>query len=659
MRYALDVKSASAGPAGRQWAKAFEVDAGFLQGARLEFDPRLNCIIGGRGTGKTTVIELLRFALKETIDPQRKKAFEALIRKNLDEGTVKVAIETREGVGYTVQRQRDEPARVRDGSNNPVGFKLTHGVIFGADIYGWLELESIARDRAAQRDLLDRFEEEKLAPVKQQLARLAGELATNAAEIGELTRECQLLEEGLGDLPQLQRELDDLTRTGGTASDELQRELDLKGTRDYELRTLDGIDKFLEEKRASLAALGRELSPVKGLVPRELLDGPNAEHFRSALERLNALDRDLTGFQRQTLESLDACASDLSSLRSTLVRLHATQEDRYQAVLGQREEEKGRAGRRVERQKRVNELLGQRNRLEQRRMTLEVLREKRKELLRQARAQRELRFKLRKAVADRVNRDLEKVGVSVKVSQGGDPQVYREALGAVLRAASLQKFSQHAEKICEHVRPADLIKHAEAIGLELAQRAQGSPDHAGLASKASAALEKAHVRSGVPLDRLRAYLEALARSPGLLGVEAAEVEDLVTISLKDGDQTKTTDELSAGQRCTALLPIVLLESDRPLVIDQPEDCLDNRFITKTLISSILAAKQRRQLIFVTHNPNIPVLGFAERLFLLESSGERATVKAGTVDGLREDVETNLEGGREAFLERARRYKHKL
>jgi len=69
-------------------------------------------------------------------------------------------------------------------------------------------------------------------------------------------------------------------------------------------------------------------------------------------------------------------------------------------------------------------------------------------------------------------------------------------------------------------------------------------------------------------------------------------------------------------------------------------------------------KPKRQLIFVTHNPNIPVLGEAERVLVMVSDGASATVSAaGTVDEVRDHVERILEGGREAFMRRMQRYGH--
>jgi len=103
---------------------------------------------------------------------------------------------------------------------------------------------------------------------------------------------------------------------------------------------------------------------------------------------------------------------------------------------------------------------------------------------------------------------------------------------------------------------------------------------------------------------------------------------------------------------------LLLYDDCPLVIDQPEDNLDNAFIADTLIHTIQQAKLRGQLVFVSHNANIPVLGEADRVILLESDGQRGFVEhaaplddAGSVSA----ITRVMEGGQAAFDRRARFY----
>jgi hypothetical protein len=78
------------------------------------------------------------------------------------------------------------------------------------------------------------------------------------------------------------------------------------------------------------------------------------------------------------------------------------------------------------------------------------------------------------------------------------------------------------------------------------------------------------------------------------------------------------EHLSTGQKATAVL--LLLESEAPLVVDQPEDDLDNRFITEGVVP-IMRDERRRQFVFSTRNTDIPVLGDAELILGLGAEGE--------------------------------------
>jgi ATPase subunit of ABC transporter with duplicated ATPase domains len=159
-------------------------------------------------------------------------------------------------------------------------------------------------------------------------------------------------------------------------------------------------------------------------------------------------------------------------------------------------------------------------------------------------------------------------------------------------------------------------------------------------------------------DRARRVVDALTASGGAYAIEEIELADCPRIELKDGDQYKEAAKLSTGQRCTTILPILLLQSERPLLVDQPEDNLDNAFIYETVVKALRSVRGARQIIFVTHNPNIPVLGEADHVLVFVSDGQRSSIrKAGTVDDCKAEIEEILEGGPEAFLERKARYGH--
>ena len=100
------------------------------------------------------------------------------------------------------------------------------------------------------------------------------------------------------------------------------------------------------------------------------------------------------------------------------------------------------------------------------------------------------------------------------------------------------------------------------------------------------------------------------------------------------------------------------DSRSPLIIDQPEDNLDSEFIFYSLVPVLRAAKERRQIIIVTHNPNIAVLGDAEKIIAFKSTSDKSSVVAnGSIDDpkTRTAVCQILEGAEEAFKRRALMY----
>jgi len=104
--------------------------------------------------------------------------------------------------------------------------------------------------------------------------------------------------------------------------------------------------------------------------------------------------------------------------------------------------------------------------------------------------------------------------------------------------------------------------------------------------------------------------------------------------------------------------ILSSRSNAPLIIDQPEDNLDGEFIYHSLVPVLRMAKGCRQVIVVTHNANIAVLGDAEQIVVLKSTSDRGTiVSRGSIDdpAIRDAACGILEGAKEAFHRRASIY----
>ena len=163
--------------------------------------------------------------------------------------------------------------------------------------------------------------------------------------------------------------------------------------------------------------------------------------------------------------------------------------------------------------------------------------------------------------------------------------------------------------------------------------------------------------SGISLERTARALTHL-RSSDLGALGSTDLEDEVSMQLLDGADYKDISQLSTGQRCTVVLPIVLAHKNRIVVVDQPEDHIDNAFIANTLIRAVLSRDPSGQIIFSTHNPNIPVLGDANNVLQLASDGKRGYIVAkGDLNDrcIVDSISTVMEGGAIAFEKRAAFY----
>lgn len=175
------------------------------------------------------------------------------------------------------------------------------------------------------------------------------------------------------------------------------------------------------------------------------------------------------------------------------------------------------------------------------------------------------------------------------------------------------------------------------------------------------------IRSGQPALETLGIKGAQAQS--LVGAGEALLRELEELDVGHGVEVRldvspgkgdlrTLDELSKGQRATALLLLLLGASTAPLVIDQPEDDLDNRFVYDGIVAYLRKLKGVRQVIASTHNANVPVLGDAELIVALEGAGQHGkTDGVGSLDdeSIRALAENILEGGPAAFNARQHLY----
>lgn len=182
---------------------------------------------------------------------------------------------------------------------------------------------------------------------------------------------------------------------------------------------------------------------------------------------------------------------------------------------------------------------------------------------------------------------------------------------------------------------------------------------------------KVNSLSGNPLfnkSEAEIIIQELSKPNNLYRLERCSFEDFPSINVTklviEQDGTRRTSirnfsKLSLGQQQSIMLSILLFSKRNcPLILDQPEDNLDSEFVFKTLVKNLRRIKEHRQVIVVTHNANIAVLGDAELIIPLKSTSERTHIlDRGSIDNLKTkrhacDI---LEGGELAFRKRQEIY----
>jgi len=612
-------------------------EGGFLDGAAIHFNPNLNVLVGGRGTGKSTVVESIRSVLGlDAVGDEARKAHEGIVRQVLRSGT-KISLLVRAHRPavreYRIERTIPNPPLVRD-DRGEVSNLTPQDVLPRVEVFGQHEISELTKSREKLTRLLDRFVERDDS-LPRRKADLRRDLEKSRKNLLDARGELRQIEERLAALPGLEETLQRFREAG------LEERLKEQSLLVREERLLASVTERLAPFRECLESLKPQVPIDRAFVSAKALeDLPGKE----ILGRLNGvfdqLDRDLTRIKNELQQALHRADEGVASVRAEWELRKQGVQAAYEKIL--RDLQKSRVD--------GEEFIRLRRQIEE----LRPLRE-RKALVQ--RAEKEHAERRRKLLVDwedfkanefrRLDRAAKKVNqklrdrVQVEVTAAGD----REPLFGILRNDIGGRLSEAIESL-RGVLDLSLTALVDAC------------------RSGSEALNKGFGITPAQAERL-----ANGEAEVLMRIEELDLPPTTAIRLNTAPAGEppawhALEDLSTGQKATAVLLLLLLESDAPLIVDQPEDDLDNRFITEGVVPRMRDEKQRRQFLFSTHNANIPVLGDAELIVGLSATGEaehgRARVAPehmGSIDDkpVRELVEEILEGGKEAFERRRRKY----
>ena len=612
-------------------------EGGFLDGAAIHFNTNLNVLVGGRGTGKSTVIESLRYVLGlDTLGDDARKAHEGIVRHVLG-SAAKISLLVRSHRParreYRIERTIPNPAVVRD-EQGQVSSLSPGQVLPRVEVYGQHEIAELAKSREKRTRLLDRFVERD-PTITRRKADVRSELEKTRRQLGEVRVESQQIQERLATLPGLEETLKRFQEAG------LEERLREQSLVVREERVLKVITERMDPVRERLERLQQVVPIDRAFLSSKALDDlPAKEVLGQANAVLEQLERDIEDVAKRLAAALARADEGVAAIRAKWEERRREAQTRYEKILRELQksrvdgEEFIRLRRQIEdlRPLREREALLQRLQAEQE--------QRRRALLAEWEDLKAEEFRLLDRAAKKVSRKL-KDRIRVEVTASGD----REPLERILREDVGGRLSEAI----------DLL--TKVVDLSLPTLVDSS--RAG-----AAALSKVYRLPPAQAERLaKAAPEVLMRIEELELPPTTRIE-LNTAAVGEPPAWQSLDDLSTGQKATAVLLLLLLESDAPLIVDQPEDDLDNRFITEGVVPRMREEKRRRQFVFSSHNANIPVLGDAELILGLIASGEAGHGSArippeqmGSIDSreVRELVEEILEGGKDAFEMRRLKY----
>ena len=642
----------------------------FFDEVEIPLNPCLTTLIGGRGTGKSTLVEYLRYVLDRArsedlqdddpggvqdivgsvLSPKSERNFGQTKGTLLPEHEVSADIVVAER-RYRVSRTGNGFEVIQDADQSPgQSTPLDVRSLVRPRVLSQKQIARIARNPASQRTELDAL--------------------IDANHLREIENQRRLQTETLAQLQATRKRLSEQSARLPSVATELQTVHDqiafLQGEgRKEVLERFDAFERqhaWLDDRRKELTDIAGRLDSESTVVAPTDADPDAAEPttttwLDSVADRIGAAREGAAAALREQAESLRA-------LETTIAREQAEQwqveYDETRAAYEALREEMAKQGVDFTQHEK---LLQRRAQLDR---ELDSLRSKNQELSEIERKVRDARLQLveaheaRLAVRREQARSLEAVDADVRLEvlpfrDRGDFEGRREQWfgGAGLQERDWTVLCDYAFAAKGQV-PDRIATLAQALRTDVEATA-GS----GKTLDESASRIVSLVGPNQHLTRF--FFNALTRRDRIRldEIERFVPEDLVEAQVRTTDGSfKTIETGSVGEKSTAILSLLLSAGDQPILIDQPEDDLDNQYVYNVVVDLLRRRKFSRQVIIATHNANIPVNGDAELIVALGAENRLGKVLAlGSIDepDIKDQVSLIMEGSAEAFRLRRERY----
>ncbi|MCB1527786.1 MAG: hypothetical protein KDJ45_08805 [Hyphomicrobiaceae bacterium] len=606
---------ASAPSVGHSYVKSIRFEGGLLDGQKVLFSPHLNCIIGIRGSGKSAVIESLRYALgidltTKADDHDYKKDLVPYVLKS--GGKVIVEAVDRHGDLFEIRRIVGHVSSdVYVGGELRPGVAVRETVITSPVYFGQKDLS--ATGKTFGHDLVEKLVGDTLKPIRARESAQRSDLTAVITAFTSSQTEAEEKDDKTRQLQDVEFRLEQLDKHG------VREKLDKQVVFSNELA-------FCEDAEAKAEAWVGRLSGSVNEADEEFASIPaaesqhNADFFKRYQVKLDELKATIADGKALT-EKASKATGELAKLREELTATKDGLKEEFAAVerdLLAALKDKGITSIRPE------DYMG----LQQQKTMLKT---RVTELLKSAAKEREKREALHKALAaldeiwleefrsisaalDKINKAQPALQVTAMFK--GDKEAFKAKFEETFKGRSMRKdyWQAIADKYADF---GDVFKHLD----DAAKLTKGKAE---------------------------TFKEGIMANLG----------DLLSYQIPNSHEVtyhgKALKSHSLGQRASAMMLFILSQKDKDLlIIDQPEDDLDSQTVYEEVVKLLRTLKPSQQFIFATHDANFPVLGDAETVTSCEATDENIIVTTGSIDSAacQERIVRIMEGGPEAFERR--------
>ncbi|MCK5848824.1 MAG: histidinol-phosphatase, partial [Caldisericia bacterium] len=602
------------------YIRSIRFTGGTLSGQELHFSPELNTLIGIRGSGKSSILEALRYVLdiKFGDNAGDKKYKQDLVGFTLGSGgTVEIDAINRHCQPYTIRHTWEEKYSevLIDGKLQP-GVSIRETVLHKPIYFGQKDLSNTGE--GFEKDLVDKLLGSKLGDIRRSISMQKEKVAEAVDRLIKVSNAHDMVNEQTKIKQDTEHQLKVYTEYG--FEEKLQKQLDFAN----DARTIDkGIqltNSFVTNIESLLAQHEDDLRNLKGYNSKnnDALFVNFYKNYDSYISFVDYVKKWLVE-EKDIKNSLSAFQNELSTIREGMVEEFAETKRKLSEELKSSDTQNISS----------DEFLKLKNALASANQLLSVLKnqEDQKNIL-----QNQLLVELQKLNVywleefTMIKTELDKVGSgksSISITSG-----YKEDKAAFI---SFMKDMFKGSGIRETTYQGIVDQYVDFVSIykdfKNAKKYFGS---------------NPHILSDLFIENLKILL-------------TYKTPNKFTILYRG----KELQHHSLGQRSSALILFVLSQEDNDVIIvDQPEDDLDNQTIYEDVIKLICQIKPKVQFIFATHNPNIPVLGDAEQVLACSFTDEKVTVCAGSVDNpcTQKTIVNIMEGGKEAFDRRKEIYR---